>query len=123
MKKTLNCRTPSLIRNGLLLACTLFYSALSLLPVTAQATPHKCVGAGGKVEYTDGPCKPGSTEQAIKAKPVTVMKSEAITGQAPKAKDNRPGWLKEANESLDPVAKCKAKGGTIDKELRACALP
>lgn len=85
------------------------------------------MGAGGKVEYTDGPCKPGSTEHALKAKPVTVMKSEAITGQAAdpekSTKDGRPAWLKEANQVLDPVAKCKARGGTIDKELKACALP
>jgi hypothetical protein len=91
------------------------------------AAPHKCVGAGGKVEYTDGPCKPGSTEKAIKAKPVTVMKSEAITGQTTEAKakekDARPAWLKEANQALDPIAKCKAQGGTIDKEFRACRLP
>ena len=25
--------------------------------------------------------------------------------------------------AVDPVAKCKAQGGTIDKELRACKLP
>jgi hypothetical protein len=104
----------------------LVLAAMSLInPILAA--PHKCVGAAGKVEYTDGPCKPGSTEKAIKAKPVTVMKSEAITGQAPdstsKEKDARPAWLRQANQALDPIAKCKAQGGTIDKEFRACRLP
>jgi Domain of unknown function (DUF4124) len=89
----------------------------------ALAAPHKCVGSNGKVEYTDSPCKSGSTEKAITAKPVTVLKSESISGQPAQAKDTRPAWLKEANETFDPIAKCKAKGGTIDKEFRACLLP
>jgi Domain of unknown function (DUF4124) len=103
--------------------------ALSVASAPVQAAPHKCVGANGKVEYTDGPCKTGSTEKPIKAKPVTVLKSEDVSGkpmdaaQKEKANDHRPKWLKEANEALDPVAQCKAKGGTIDKEFRACKLP
>jgi Domain of unknown function (DUF4124) len=103
--------------------------ALSIASAPAAAAPHKCVGANGKVEYTDGPCKVGSTEKPIKAKPVTVLKSEDVSGkpmdaeQKEKANDHRPKWLKEANETFDPVAKCKAKGGTIDKEFRACRLP
>jgi hypothetical protein len=105
------------------LSLSVSFMLLATLPTVALAAPHKCVSAGGKVEYTDGPCKSGSTEHTIKAKPVTVLKSEAITGQAPTPKDDRPAWLKDANQALDLVAKCKAKGGTIDKELRACALP
>lgn len=96
---------------------------LSTMAGLAIGAPHKCVGANGKVEYTDGPCKQGSSERAITAKPVTVLKSESITGQLAQAKDTRPAWLKEANETFDPIAKCKAKGGTIDKEFRACLLP
>jgi Domain of unknown function (DUF4124) len=101
----------------------------SMACASAQAAPHKCVGANGKVEYTDGPCKTGSTEKPIKAKPVTVLKSEDVSGkpmdaaQKEKANDHRPKWLKEANETFDPVAQCKAKGGTIDTEFRACKLP
>jgi hypothetical protein len=103
--------------------------AISLGSSHVQAAPHKCVSASGKVEYTDGPCKTGSTEKPIKAKPVTVLKSEDVSGkpmdaaQKEQANDHRPKWLKEANETFDPVAKCKAKGGTIDKEFRACKLP
>jgi Domain of unknown function (DUF4124) len=103
--------------------------SISMASTPIQAAPHKCVGANGKVEYTDSPCKVGSTEKPIKAKPVTVLKSEDVSGQPmdtaqkEKANDHRPKWLKEANETFDPVAKCKAKGGTIDKEFRACKLP
>jgi hypothetical protein len=102
---------------------------LSISASTVQAAPHKCVTAGGKVEYTDGPCKTGSTEKPIKAKPVSVLKSEEVSGkpkdaaEIEKANDHRPKWLKEANQALDPIAQCKAKGGTIDKEFRACRLP
>lgn len=100
--------------------------ALASLP-SAQAAPVKCVGKDGKVEYTDGPCKANTVEKEIKAKPVQVLSKEAVTGVAAQPgdapKDKRPEWLKEANETFDPVAKCKARGGTIDKEIRACKLP
>jgi hypothetical protein len=110
-----------------MLTMAMSLSALSLS--VAHGAPHKCVGAGGKVEYTDGPCKVGSTEKPIKAKPVTVLKGEEISGkpkdpaETEKANDHRPKWLKEANQTLDPIAQCKAKGGTIDKEFKACRLP
>jgi hypothetical protein len=103
--------------------------ALSVVSASVAAAPHKCVSANGKVEYTDGTCKTGSTEKPITAKPVTVLKSEEVSGkpmdaaQKEKASDHRPKWLKEANETFDPVAKCKAKGGTMDKEFKACKLP
>jgi hypothetical protein len=41
-----------------------------------------------------------------------------MTGQPKKEVDNRPAWLKP----IDPVGDCKAKGGTVDKELRACIV-
>jgi hypothetical protein len=113
----------------LALANIVIGSAVILCSGDATAAPHKCVGAGGKVEYIDGPCKVGATEKPIKAKPVTVMRSEDVSGkpkdaqEKEQANDHRPKWLKEANQSLDPIAQCKAKGGTIDKELRACMLP
>jgi Domain of unknown function (DUF4124) len=106
-----------------------FAFLLGISASTVHAAPHKCVSAAGKVEYTDGPCKTGSTEKPIKAKPVTVLKSEEVSGkpkdaaEIEKANDHRPKWLKEANQALDPIAQCKAKGGTIDKEFRACRLP
>jgi hypothetical protein len=106
-----------------------FAIAISVASTPIQAAPHKCVSANGKVEYTDGPCKSGSTEKPITAKPVTVLKSEEVSGkpmdaaQKESANDHRPKWLKEANETFDPVAKCKAKGGTMDKEFKACKLP
>jgi hypothetical protein len=115
------CLSPTLVTAVLITAF--------LASTTANAAPHKCVSSNGKVEYTDGPCKTGSTEKPIKAKPVTVLKSEDVSGkpmdaaQKESANDHRPKWLKEANETFDPIAKCKAKGGTIDKEFRACKLP
>jgi hypothetical protein len=114
--------------HSLEIASSTFVKAIILISLSAAASfttaaPHKCVAANGKIEYTDGPCRNGSTERAITAKPVTVLKSESITGQPAQAKDTRPAWLKEANETFDPIAKCKAKGGTIDKEFRACLLP
>jgi hypothetical protein len=115
--------TPLYKRAGTALLRSSILLALSTVAGLAIPAPHKCVGANGKVEYTDGPCKQGSTEKAITAKPVTVLKSESVTGQPAQPKDTRPAWLKEANETFDPIAKCKAKGGTIDKEFRACLLP
>jgi hypothetical protein len=41
-----------------------------------------------------------------------------MTGLPKKEVDNRPVWLKP----IDPVGDCKAKGGTVDKELRACIV-
>ena len=74
----------------------------------------------GRIVFQDAVC-PGEKDSqpyVPKAK-INTMSSEAMTGKPKEAVDARPGWLKP----IDPIADCKAKGGTIDKELRACALP
>jgi hypothetical protein len=122
-----HCRMQSVSFKLIVLAQLAIALSVSSAPISAA--PHKCVGSNGKVEYTDGPCKIGSTEKPIKAKPVTVLKSEEVSGkpmdaaQKEQANDHRPKWLKDANQALDPVAKCKAKGGTIDQEFKGCKLP
>ncbi len=105
-------------------ALRLAVASLSMLAIgnTASAAMFKCQAPDGRTEYQDRPCKgdPKAVEWKPK-QPLNVVSSESLTGRPKEAseKDTRPAWLR----GPDPVGDCKRKGGTIDKELRACRLP
>ena len=79
---------------------------------------YKCQ-VKGRTMFQDSVC-PGvkDSQPYIPKAKLNTMSSEAITGKPKEAPDSRPGWLKP----MDPIADCKAKGGIVDKELRACML-
>jgi hypothetical protein len=89
------------------------------MPQPSEAAMYKCQ-MGGKTVYQDKEC-PGvkDSKPYTPRNPISTMSSEAMTGQPKKQVDNRPAWLKP----IDPIGDCKARGGTLDKELRACQLP
>lgn len=93
---------------------------LGTTAMPAQAELYKCRTRDGRVEFTDQKC-PGATsaEPFRPRRELTVIESERFTGKPRTAAPGRPSWLKP----LDPVGDCKAKGGRIDPELRACIVP
>jgi hypothetical protein len=106
-----------LLRAKLLLSIGLLIGLA--MPQMSQAALYKCQIAG-KTVYQDKEC-PGAKDSKpyTPRNPISTMSSEALTGQPKKEVDNRPAWLKP----IDPIGDCKARGGTIDKELRACIVP
>jgi hypothetical protein len=95
------------------------YIVLFAIPQPSEAALYKCQ-IGGKTVYQDKEC-PGikDSKPYTPRNPISTMSSEAMTGQSKKQVDKHPAWLKP----IDPMGDCKARGGTIDKELRACQLP
>ena len=87
-------------------------------PGQSEAALYKCQIAG-KTVFQDKEC-PGvkDSKPYTPRNPINTMSSTAMTGQPKKEVDNRPAWLKP----IEPVGDCKAKGGTVDKELRACIV-
>jgi hypothetical protein len=100
-------------------AIALGFAAVFCAPKSVEAALYKCQVAG-KTVYQDKEC-PGlkDSKPYTPKNPINTISSEAITGQPKKEVDNRPAWLKP----IDPIGDCKAKGGTVDKELRACIVP
>ncbi len=93
-------------------------TAVLVASAPGHAEVYKCTDASGKTHYADHPCSPG-TARSYTPPPLTTIEASRLTGgrKAPeKAKDK---WV----SPLDPVAACHARGGEIDKEMRACRLP
>jgi Domain of unknown function (DUF4124) len=97
------------------LACALLLG----LAAPAHAALFKCQLAG-KTVYQDAPC-PGvkDSKPYTPKNPINTVSSESLTGQSKTAPDHRPSWAKP----MDPIADCKAKGGQVDRELKACIVP
>jgi hypothetical protein len=104
---------------ALQIVCGLGVIMMLALPRPSEAATYKCQ-VSGKTVYQDKEC-PGvkDSKPYTPKNPINTISSEAMTGQPKKEVDNRPAWLKP----IDPIGDCKAKGGTIDKELRACLIP
>jgi hypothetical protein len=101
------------------LTVCLFASAMGSNP--AKADIYKCVVAG-KTTYANAPCSKDAKPATLKGN-VTVVEGKHFAGQD-KSKDGAPAGKTALGIKVpNPVAECKAKGGTIDKELRACMLP
>lgn len=87
----------------------------------ARAEVYKCQVANGRIQYSDRPCEVGrSTTYA--PPPLTTIESDRLTGGHRKAVPEK-GIGKWLPKPLDPIADCRARGGEIDKEFRACRLP
>jgi Domain of unknown function (DUF4124) len=103
------------------LTLTAFLLVSSLVAAPANAEIYKCVVAG-KTTYANEPCSKDAKPAALKGN-VTVMERKHFVGQE-KTKEGAPAGKTALGIKVpNPVAECKAKGGTIDKELRACMLP
>ena len=87
----------------------------------ARAEVFKCLDANGRTHYSDRPCPPGR-ERAYQPPPLTTMESDKLTGGR-RADAPEKGLRKWLPKPLDPIADCRARGGEIDKEMRACRLP
>jgi Domain of unknown function (DUF4124) len=98
-------------------ACsTIAFGALASAPASAEI--YKCVIAG-KTTYSNTPCSKDAKPAQLKGN-VTTIEGKHL---APKAKDEPTQRSVMGVKIPNPVAECKARGGTIDKELRACMLP
>ena len=84
----------------------------------AFAEVYKCQDASGKTHYADRPCNPG-TARTYTPPELTTIESGRLTGGGKTAAKAKGKWV----SPLDPVAACHARGGEIDKEMRACRLP
>lgn len=96
--------------------------ASGLVAVTdAKAEVYKCQDANGRTQYSDRPCQAGR-EKAYKPPQLTTIESDKLTGGRRPA-EPESGIRKWLPKPLDPIADCRARGGEIDKEMRACRLP
>ena len=113
-------------RRRLPASAALILSIGLVLPALADATMYKCRNASGALEYRDHPC-PGRPDSRpfVPQDRLTVVPADSLTGQSARSgsgtQDKRPGWIKEL--APDPIGHCTRRGGTIDRELRACMLP
>jgi hypothetical protein len=88
-------------------------------PQTSEAALYKCQVAGRTV-YQDKECPGVKDSKPYQPKnPISTLSSESFTGKPKQEVDKRPAWLKP----ITPIDDCKAKGGTIDRDLKACMLP
>jgi hypothetical protein len=102
----------------------IFTSAALVLSASApplQAQIYKCTVAG-KVTYANTPCDSSARPAQLKGNVTTVDNSHLRKAAATK-QEAQAGKTIAGVKIPNPVAECKAKGGTIDKELRACMLP
>jgi hypothetical protein len=110
-------------------------SALAALlltaPINAQtkvsggaggSTLYKCT-KNGKVEYSNSPCD-AKAQPAVLKGTVTSLNKEAFVGKA-RAEADPAGKGKTilGVTPPNPIEECRKKGGKLDLELRACALP
>lgn len=99
---------------------TLLGLLLSSAPGLAEV--YKCQDASGKTHYADRPCSPGTARNYVPPELTTIESSRLTGGRKTPAQtkaETKDKWV----SPLDPVAKCHARGGEIDKEMRACRLP
>ena len=96
-----------------------FASLIALTGSAAHAEVYKCVIAG-KTTYSSEPCSKDAKPATLKGN-VTVVESKHFTGAAKQEAPARKTVL--GVKVPNPVADCKERGGTVDKELRACILP
>lgn len=87
-----------------------------------QAEVHKCQDANGRIHYSDQPCR-GSQARTYQPPALTTIESDKLTGGRRDAPAPETGLRKWLPKAPDPVAECRARGGEIDRELRACRLP
>ncbi len=109
------------MRLGASFATSLTLAAvLGTAAMPANAELYKCRTRDGRVEFTDQRCAGATSAEPFRPKrELTVIESRRFTGKPKEAAPGRPAWLKP----LDPVGDCKAKGGRIDPEFRACIVP
>jgi hypothetical protein len=108
----------SLLTTLTLSACLI---ASAFGPRLASAEIYKCVTAG-KTTYANEPCSKDAKPATLKGN-VTVVERQAFVGQDKPKEAATVGKTALGIKVPNPAAECKAKGGTIDKELRACMLP
>lgn len=95
---------------------------LALGMPAAGATLHKCQISGGQIEYRNKPCESGRKALPMSADDrLSIISGESFRRREAPSQDKRPGWVKEL--APDPIGACKARGGVIDRELRACMIP
>ncbi len=111
------------MNSNLLSLCTLNACLLAsaLCSTPAHAEIYKCVIAG-KTTYANEPCTKDAKPATLKGN-VTVVDRKAFVGQDKPKEATPAGKTVLGIKVPNPAADCKAKGGTIDKELRACMLP
>lgn len=122
MKKSLCCFAPV---SGVLAALVLCASAQAQTKVAGGAggsTLYKCT-KNGKVEYSNSPCD-AKAQPAVLKGTVTTLNKEAFVGKARAQADaNGKGKTILGITPPNPIEECRKKGGKLDLELRACALP
>ena len=87
-----------------------------------HAEVHKCQDANGRIHYSDQPCR-GQQARVYRPPDLTTIESDKLTGGRRDAAVPETGLRKWLPKAPDPVAECRARGGEIDLELRACRLP
>ena len=113
-------RPPGLYRAGI--AALGAWLVSGLVAVTdARAEVYKCQDANGRTQYSDRRCPAGRAMNYVPPQ-LTPIESDKLTGGR-RADAPPKGIRKWLPKPLDPVADCRARGGEIDKEMRACRLP
>ena len=93
-----------------------------VMATDVQAEVHKCQDATGKFQYSDRPCR-GSRPKPYDPPGLTTIEGSKLTGGRHDAKAPETGLRRWLPKAPDPVADCRARGGEIDRELRACLIP
>ncbi len=100
-------------------------AAMSLPASAADKGTWRCVGADGKVLFTNGNC-PAGTAKASPWVPAPVNTGIERTGPGERpalAAGDPPLEPLLPSGRVDPFVDCKARGGTFDLASRVCRLP
>ncbi len=100
-------------------------AAMSLPAVAAGQGTWRCIGADGKVLFTNGNC-PAGTAKASPWVPAPASAAIERTGPADRtalAATEPPLEPLLPTGRVDPYVDCRARGGDFDVAARVCRLP